>query len=123
MFCAYHGWNACDTASSQFKSHAVDVQLNGDLVIDSPWMFLEAVASLTGHAATVLDDIQRGHKALVIGLDGIQSDFFCFRFVDDLCQVYYKSEDPQPAVIFHIDANHRHTRQGGQHSTVYFNPI
>ena len=123
MFAAYHGWNAADTASSQFKAHVLDVQLNGDLVVDSPWIFLEAVASLTGHSATVLEDIERGHKALVIGLDGIWSDFFCFRFVHDLCQVYYKTEDPQPAVIFHINANHCCTCQGGQHSTVYFNPV
>ena len=123
MFAAYHGWNCCDTASSQFKSHANDIQLNGDLVINSPWVFPEAVESLTGHTAIILDHIERGHQALVIGLDGIRGNCFSFRFVGDLCQIYYKTEDPTPAATFHIDASHHHTRQGGRHSTVYFNQV
>ena len=86
-------------------------------------MFPEAVESLIGHTAIILDHIERGHQALVIGLNGIRGNFFSFRQVGDLCQVYFKTEDPTPAATFHVDASYHTTRQGGRHSTVYFNQV
>ena len=78
MFAPYHGWNHCDTAASQFKFHCNEIQLNKDMVIDTPYLFPAAVDNLEGHTAHILLHIQRGNKALVEGLNGIRAIYFCF---------------------------------------------
>ena len=123
FFAPYHGWNCCDTASAQFKAHNGQRQLDGELIIDSPWLFPVAASNLQGHTVHILDGIRHGNKALVVGLAGIRNLFFKFTFEGNLCLAYSKSWDPTPAAWHLIDEMHHSTRQGGQHTTVYFNPI
>ena len=120
MFAPYHGWNHCDTAASQFKFHCNEIQLNRDMVIDTPYLFPAAVDDLEGHSAHVLQHIQRGNKALVEGLDGIRSTYFCFRFEGDICQAYKRSHDPKPHQRYQVEVVNHHTRRGCRGPTVHF---
>ena len=123
MFAPYHGWNHCDTAASQFKSHCNEIQLNKAMIINTPYLFPAAVDDLEGHSAHVLQHIQRGNKALVEGLDGIRSTFFCFRFEGDICQAYKRSHDPKPERQYQVNVANNHTRRGNRRATVRFIPI
>ena len=51
MFAPFHGWNHCDTAASQFKFHCNKIQLNKDMIIDTPHLFPAAVDDLEGHSS------------------------------------------------------------------------
>ena len=123
MFAPYHGWNHCDTAASQFKYHCNEIQLNKDMVIDTPYLFPAAVDDLEGHSAHILQHIQRGSKALVEGLDGIRTTYFAFQFEGDICQAYDRSHDPKPRQKFLIHVNNKHTRRRRRGPTVYFIPV
>ena len=123
MFAAYHGWNHCDTAASQFKFHCNKIQLNKDMVIDTPYLFPTAVDDLEGHSAHILPHIQQGNKALVKGLDGIHTTYFAFQFEGDICQAYERSHNPKPRQKFLIRVTNNYA-QGRRHGpTVYFIPI
>ena len=75
FFAPYHGWDCCDTASAQFKAHNGQRQLDGELIIDSPWLFPVAASNLQGHTVHILDGICCGNKALVVGLAGVLHNF------------------------------------------------